>query len=107
MKLITLVSVVLFSIFFSGAVLADEECVDPVANWKPREVLRQQLEQQGWSIQLIKVDNGCYQVRGVDHHGNKLKALYAPASLRILKLEITFIKGGEASDYLDQGQKAK
>lgn len=102
-----LVAFVLSALLFSGAALADDECTDPVADWKPREVLQQQLEQRGWSIQRIKVEDGCYQVRGVDHLGNKFKAIYAPASLRILKLEIVFSHGGDASSYLDQGQKAK
>lgn len=107
MKAIVFAVVVLSSLIFSGAVLADSDCTDPVADWKPREVLQQQLEQRGWSIQRIKVDDGCYQVRGVDNLGNKFKAVYAPASLRILQLEITFSNGGDASSYLDQSQKAK
>lgn len=107
MKLTILAGAVLSSIFSSGAVLADDDCVDPVADWQPREVLQQQLEQRGWSIKRIKVDDGCYQVKGLDHHGNKFKAIYAPASLRILELKITFSKGGDATSYLDQGPKVK
>ena len=108
MKLTILIVAVMSSMISSGVLLADEDdCVDPVANWKPREVLQQQLEQRGWSIQRIKVDDGCYQVRGVDHLGNKFKAIYAPASLRIRKLEIVFSNGGDASDYLDKDQNTK
>ena len=106
MKPLILAAAVLSSALFSGVALADTECVDPVANWQPRETLRAQLEQQGWTIQRIKVDNGCYEVRGVDRKGNPFKAKYAPASLQIQKLEIDFTGGGKASDYLDQGEKA-
>jgi hypothetical protein len=104
MKPFTLAGAVLASLLVSGAALADEDCTDPVANWQPREVLQQQLEQHGWTIQSIKVDDGCYQVRGLDNKGNKFKAKYAPASLRIHKLEITFGQNGDAADYLDQGR---
>lgn len=107
MKPKILAGAILSGLLYSCAVLADDNCVDPVADWKPREVLRHQLEQQGWTIQRIKVDDGCYQVRGVDQHGNKFKAIYAPASLRILKLTISFSNGGDASNYLDQGEKPK
>lgn len=107
MKPITLAGSLLCGLLLSSAVLADDDCVDPVAEWKPREVLRQQLEQRGWTVQRIKVEDGCYQVRGVDHRGNKFEAVYAPASLRIRKLKIDFGDGGDASDYLDQGQKPK
>ncbi|MGV8892629.1 MAG: PepSY domain-containing protein [Burkholderiaceae bacterium] len=68
MKTKILASAILSGLLFSSAVLADDDCVDPVADWKPREVLRQQLEQRGWTIQRIKVEDGCYQVRGVDRH---------------------------------------
>lgn len=107
MKPRILAAIVLIGMLASGAAWADSDCVAPVADWQPREVLRQQLEQRGWTVQRIKVDDGCYEVRGTDRLGNKFKAKYAPESLRIRKLEIDFNQGGEASDYLDQGRKAK
>lgn len=109
MKPITLTGAVLASLIFSGAALADNDCTDPVADWQPREVLQQRLEQRGWTVQRIKVDDGCYEVRGVDKNGNSFKAEYAPASLRIRKLEVKFDHNGDAADYLDQspGQKTK
>lgn len=106
MKPLTLLtSTVLVSMFVSGAALADNDCTDPVSDWQPREVLRQQLEQHGWTVQRIKVDDGCYEVRGTDTVGNTFKAKYAPASLRIQKLEIKFDRGGDAADYLDKNQR--
>ncbi len=105
MKPRILAATLLSSALFSGIALADTKCDDPVARWQPRETLRTQLEQQGWTIQRIKVDDGCYEVRGVDHNGNPFRATYAPASLQIQKLEIDFTGGGKASDYLDQGEK--
>lgn len=84
----------------SGTALADTDCTDPIANWKPREILRQQVELRGWTVQRIKVDDGCYEVRGIDRLGNKVKAKYSPASLRIRSLEVDFGPNGDASDYL-------
>ncbi|MGV8922985.1 MAG: PepSY domain-containing protein [Thermomonas sp.] len=109
MKPLILASTVLASLVFSGAAMAGSDCTDPVADWQPREVLRQQLEQQGWTVQRIKVDDGCYEARGIDKIGNAFKAKYAPASLRIRKLEITFDQNGNAADYLDRnpGRKKK
>lgn len=107
MKPRILAAVLLAGLWASGAAWADSSCDEPVASWQSREVLRQQLEQKGWTVQRIKVDDGCYEVRGTDRLGNRVKAKYAPASLRIRKLEIEFSEGGDASGYLDQGQKAK
>lgn len=84
----------------SGAALADTDCSDPVSEWKPRESLRQQVELQGWTVQRIKVDDGCYEVRGTDRRGNKVKARYGPATLRIRSLEVEFGPEGNSADYV-------
>ena len=94
-------------LFLSGAAWADRDCVVPADKWQPREVLRQQIEKQGWTVQRIKVDDGCYEVRGTDRLGNRFKAEYAPDSLRIRKLEIDYTHGGKASDHLDRGWDGK
>ncbi|MFE8069893.1 PepSY domain-containing protein [Marinobacteraceae bacterium S3BR75-40.1] len=65
-----------------GIALADEDCYDPVADWQPREQLRQQLEAQGWTVYRIKIDEGCYEVNGVDARGNRVEASFSPASLQ-------------------------
>jgi hypothetical protein len=90
----------LLGLAVSGSVLAAENCTDSVADWQPRERLRQQVEQQGWTVQRIKVDDGCYEVRGLDRKGNPVEADYAPATLRIRTLKIEFRDGADASDYL-------
>ncbi len=108
MKARTLAGTVLVSLVFSSAAIAGSDCTDPVADWQPREVLRQQLEQKGWEVQRIKVDDGCYEVRGIDKLGNQFEAEYAPASLRIRELKIKFDRnGGDASDYLDRNPERK
>lgn len=107
MKSLTLAGAILASLVFSGAALAASDCTDPVADWQPRETLRLQLEQHGWEVQRIKVDDGCYEVRGVDKKGNAFRAKYSPASLHIRKLEITFDQKGDAADYLDRNPDQK
>ena len=94
-------SAVLLSLSLSGYAVADEDCNDPVSDWQPRETLRQQVQQQfGWSVQRIKVDDGCYEIRGLDRKGNAIEASYSPASLHLRKLEIRFKDDGDAGDYL-------
>ena len=93
-------SAVLLGLVVSGSALAAENCTDAVADWQPRERLRQQVEKQGWTVQRIKVDDGCYEVRGLDRKGNPIEAAYAPASLRIRSLKIEFREDGDVSDYL-------
>jgi len=107
MKPLVFASALLASIFFSASALANGDCTDPVAEWQSRDMLRQRLEQRGWQVQRIKVDDGCYEVRGVDGHGNKFKGKYSPKSLRIKKLEIEFAQDGDAATYLEPGPQRK
>ncbi|WP_449287001.1 PepSY domain-containing protein [Marinobacter sp. PE14] len=67
--------------------LADDDCDDPVANWQPRENLRQKLEGEGWTVYRIKVDDGCYEVKGLAPAGFRAEASFAPASLQLMELE--------------------
>ena len=93
----------LLSLLLSGFAMADDDddCSDPVSDWQPRETLRQQVERQyGWSVQRIKVDDGCYELKGLDRKGNTIEASYSPASLRLRTLEIHFRDDGDARDYL-------
>lgn len=100
MKPLNLACTLLTSLLISGPVFADDDCTDPVANWQPREILREQLEQHGLTVQRIKVDDGCYEVKGVDNNGNTFKAKYTPASLQIKELKIKFDTDGTVTDYL-------
>ena len=101
MKSAFIASTALLSVLLSGYALADDDCSDPVSDWQPRETLRQNVEQQwGWSVQRIKVDDGCYKLKGAYRKGNAIEARYAPASLRLRTLQIDFGNDGDAGDYL-------
>ncbi|WP_426139538.1 PepSY domain-containing protein [Pseudomonas sp. DWP3-1-2] len=94
-------SAALLSLLLGGYALADDDCSDPVSDWQPRDTLRQKVEQQyGWSVQRIKVDDGCYELKALDRKGNAIEASYSPASLRLHTLQIRFRDGGDAADYL-------
>lgn len=56
-------STALISVLANGYALADDDCGEPVNDWQPRETLRLQVEQRyGWTVQRIKVDDGCYKI---------------------------------------------
>ena len=78
---------------------AGNDCHDPVANWQPQENLRQLVEAQGWQVKRIKVDDGCYEVKGLDKTGNKIEAEFSPASLAIRSFEVKFAEGADLSGY--------
>jgi hypothetical protein len=69
--------------------LADDDCTDPVAEWQSRQVLKNRLEQQGWQVRLIRIDDGCYEVEALDEGGRRVKAKFTPASLTLIELEVS------------------
>jgi len=81
--------------------LADDECHDPIEKWQPREALKTRLQQQGWVVHRIRIDDGCYEVRALDEQGRKVKATFAPASLTLLELDVKHEKH-EKHDKPDQ-----
>lgn len=100
----------LFSGFIATACLviapafADgDECRDPVTDWQPKEQLRQKVEAKGWEVKRIKVDDGCYEIKGYDRKGHEIEAKFSPASFEVIEFEIKFNGAGDASDYLDLG----
>lgn len=86
----------------TGTALASDKCNDPADTWQPRENLQKMLEDKGWEVNRIKVDDGCYEAKGTDTLGNRFEAKYAPATLEIRELEIKFQGQGSAADYLDK-----
>lgn len=106
MKNTTLIICTLAATLVAGMAIADVDCHEPVANWQPRDALRQLLEEKGWEVHRIKIDDGCYEVKGVDQDGNQVEAEYEPASLRLRKLEIEYDYKQEGDD-LHRGSDAR
>ncbi|MBS0392368.1 MAG: PepSY domain-containing protein [Comamonadaceae bacterium] len=66
---------------------ADADCEAPVARWQPREAVLQHAARQGWQVQRLKIDDGCYEIRGQDAQGRAFKARLDPETLRVLRLK--------------------
>lgn len=86
----------------STASFASDNCNDPIDQWQPQENLQKKLEIKGWKVNRLKIDDGCYEVKGLDTLGNRFEAIFLPASLTISKLKIEFSAQGSAEDYLDK-----
>jgi hypothetical protein len=107
MKTLPFSTLLLAATLVTGAAFADDDCDEPVADWQSRDTLRQILETKGWKVQRIKVDDGCYEVKGFDQNGNKVKAEYFPATLRLRKLETKYGKNAIIPDDLDDHRNKK
>ena len=68
--------------------LASDDCDAPASRWQSRESVRQMAVQKGWEIHRLKIDDGCYEVRGTDAEGRGFKAKIDPLSLGVVKMKL-------------------
>lgn len=66
---------------------ASDDCDAPVNRWQSREALRQWASAQGWHVKRLKIDDGCYELRGTDAQGRSFKAKIDPETLKVLKMK--------------------
>ena len=95
-------SLLIISCLLATVVFASDHCTDPVADWQPKEKLKLLMEDKGWAVNRIKVDDGCYEVKGIDQNGHKVEAKFSPASLKLKELEIKFKDDGSVSEYFNR-----
>ena len=70
------------------ALLADDDdCDVPVKQWQSRDAVLRLAAQQGWQVQRLKIDDGCYELRGTDAMGREFKAKLDPGTLRVVKMK--------------------
>jgi hypothetical protein len=67
--------------------LADDDCNAPLDRWQSREAVRQMATREGWQIQRLKIDDGCYEIRGTDAQDRTFKAKIDPETLKVLKMK--------------------
>ncbi|GHE45701.1 hypothetical protein GCM10019059_00080 [Camelimonas fluminis] len=88
MKHIAMISLLLALTGVSPAI-ADDDCHVPLSQWQPREAVQKMAEARGWQVNRIRIDDGCYQIRGIDENGRPFKAKIDPATLSIVKMKRT------------------
>ena len=83
----------------AGAVLADDDCFAPMADWQPREAVAEFATTQGWEVRRIKIDDGCYEIDGRDAEGRAIEVKLHPGTLQFVEFEF------EEDDHEREGQE--
>jgi hypothetical protein len=86
--------------------LADDDCDAPLSRWQSRDAVRQMAAAQGWQIERLKIDDGCYEIRFTDAQGRRFKAKIDPETLKVLKLKPDDHKREHKSERERDGQGA-
>jgi hypothetical protein len=101
MRKTVLAVAVLLSPLGTGLALADEDdCRTTMSEWQPREAVVATAEGFGWQVRRVKVDDGCYEVKGRDADGNDVEATLDPGTLALVRLEVEFRPGADPSRYV-------
>ena len=74
-------------VFAAQPLWAGDECYAPPEKWRPRSAVRALAERNGWQIDKIKIDDGCYEIRGRDANDNRFKATLDPATLKVVRMK--------------------
>ncbi|MCZ4288626.1 PepSY domain-containing protein [Hoeflea alexandrii] len=65
----------------------DDDCAVPMAQWQPREAVQRVAAEQGVTVRRIKIDDGCYQIKGRDASGRKVEIKVNPQTLEVIEIE--------------------
>ncbi len=65
----------------------DDDCYVPMSKWQSREAVRSWAESQGWNIRRLKIDDGCYEIKGYDQAGHEIEVKIDPATFAIVEFE--------------------
>lgn len=71
----------------AGGAIAEDDCYVPMADWQPRAAVAQLAETNGWTVRRIKIDDGCYEIKGQDAEGRRIEVKVHPATLDVLEIE--------------------
>jgi hypothetical protein len=66
---------------------AGKDCDAPAESWQPRSAVHALAQRNGWQVEKLKIDDGCYEIKGRDADGRRLKAKLDPATLEVVDLK--------------------
>lgn len=90
------------SLVGAGAAMADDDdCRSAMSQWQSRDDAVQHAADLGIAVRRLKIDDGCYEVKGRDGDGNTVELTLNPASLALKELEVKFRAGSDPSRYIE------
>ena len=94
-------AILVVALFGAGAVRADDDdCRSPMSQWQSQDAAVQHAVTLGIEVRRLKIDDGCYEIKGRDRDDNKVQLKLEPATFALRKLEVEFRDGADPSRYL-------
>lgn len=69
------------------ALASDNVCDVPMSLWQSRDAVRVMIENRGWVVRRIKIDDGCFEVYVYDSEGREIEVKLDPSTLEVVEFE--------------------
>lgn len=75
------------ALLFAGAAFAGPQCTDaPESEWMPEQVMKQQLKDDGYTVdRFVVTDGNCYEIYGEDAGGVKVEIYHNPVNGEVVR----------------------
>ncbi|SHK23984.1 hypothetical protein SAMN05216369_1150 [Marinobacter antarcticus] len=87
MKKLIAVMLISAAAFSATAYAEDELCDAPKSEWRSQDALKQVLEDKGWDIKRVNVDEGCYEVYALDENKERVEVYFDPKTFAVVKTQ--------------------
>ena len=58
-----------------------------MADWQPRRAVARLAEENGWTVERIKIDDGYYEIDGSDAAGRLIEVTVDPVTLEVIEID--------------------
>lgn len=84
-----LVALAIATVLVPASVFASTECTKmPAGKWLPQSEVKTQVEKAGFTVQRIKQENTCYEVKGESKDGKSVKLYVNPVDASIVREKV-------------------
>ncbi len=71
----------------SSSLASGDDCYVPMSQWQSRSTAILWAESNGWQVHRVKIDDGCYELYGLDENGMEFEVKINPATMEIIDFE--------------------
>lgn len=82
MERLTRAAVAAAVLVIAGMAAASPVCNVAKEQWMSEPDLKKMLKRQGYLVKTVRVDNGCYEVYGLDPLGRRIQKYFDPATAK-------------------------
>ena len=91
MKLIPLAMFAAIATLSAAPAFASDESAScgnaPKSDWMTEDAIKAKATEAGYEVRQVKVEDGCYEVYGIDSKGARVEAYFHPATGEVVRVK--------------------